>query len=63
MSNMNQGSDKNQGQPGKTPNQSGQQQHQGNKPGQGGQQNQGQRDNTGGQQSGGDKSNPNRKDI
>ncbi len=49
MSNMNQNSDKNQGQPGKNPGQSGQQ-NQGNKPGQGGQQNQGQRDNTGGGQ-------------
>lgn len=69
MSNVNQGSDKNQssdknqGQPGKNPNQSGQE-SQGTKPGQGGQQNQGQRDNTGGgQQSGGDKSNSNRKEI
>jgi hypothetical protein len=63
MSNMNQDSDKNQGQPGKTPGQGGQQ-NQGSKPGQGGQQNQGQRDNSGsGQQSGGDKSNSNRKEI
>jgi hypothetical protein len=62
MSNMNQNSDKNQGQPGKNPNQG--QQNQGNKPGQGGQQNQGERDNSGtGQQTGGDKSNPNRKEI
>jgi hypothetical protein len=60
MSNMNQNSDKNQGQPGKNPGQSGQQ-NQGNKPGQGGQQNQGQRDNTGGGQQSGDKSN--RKEI
>jgi hypothetical protein len=60
---MNQDSDKAKGQPGKNPNQSGQQ-NQGNKPGQGGQQNQGQRDNSGsGQQPGGDKSNPNRKEI
>jgi len=68
MSNMNQDSDKSQGQPGRNPNQSGQQ-NQGGKPGQGGQQNQGQRDKGGsgqqggGQQSGGDKSNPNRKEI
>jgi hypothetical protein len=63
MSNMNQNSDKNQGQPGKSPNQGGQQ-NQGSKPGQGGQQNQGQRDNSGsGQQTGGDKSNTNRKEI
>jgi hypothetical protein len=61
MSNMNQNSDKNPSQPGKNPNQSGQQNQGGNK---GGQQNQGQRDHRGsGQQSGGDKSNPNRKEI
>jgi hypothetical protein len=63
MSNMNQDSDKNQGQPSKNPNQGGQQ-DQGNKPGHGGQQNQGQRDNSGsGQQTGGDKSNTKRKEI
>ena len=66
MSNMNQDSDKNdknQGQPGKSPDQSGQQ-SQGTKPGQGAQQNQGQKDDSGsGQQTGGDKSNPNRKEI
>jgi hypothetical protein len=60
MSNMNQNSDKNQGQPGKNPGQSGQQ-NQGNKPGQGGQQDQGQRGNTGGGQQSSDKSN--RKEI
>ena len=50
MSNMNQDTDKNQTNPGKTP-QTGQQDQQ-NRGGQGGQQNQGQRDPSGGQQGG-----------